>query len=220
MTTGKQFRTQPLFRLPMHSRTAAFGFLLLSALASTGCSSTKEVKANDVSEGRWLSPSLLLEQQLDDEAARLPYTRGIERIEQIRWFASIGEPAYDTLFELIASDSEEVASAAFAALGASGDRRLVDPLRKAEWQAESRGMDLGLERARTLVRLGDWSEIPTLIHGLADERVYVRGLSIEALREATGNDFSFNPRGDETELELGRAAWERWWLKYSGDPIR
>ena len=187
---------------------------------AASCGSTKEAKSQELDQGRWLAPSLLLKQQLDDEAARLPYTRGIERIEQIRWFASIGEPAYETLLEMIADPREEVASAAFAALGATGDRRLVDPLREADWQADTRGSDLKLERARTMVRLGDWSEIPTLISGLEDERVYVRGLAIEALAEATGETLSFDARSDSTSREIAVDRWERWWLKYSGDPLR
>lgn len=221
MTAGKAFRTPFPYRPPnMHAPTALLGFTLFTALLTAGCQSTKEAKVSEVDEGRWLMPSMLLEQQLDDEASRLPYTRGIERIEQIRWFASIGEPAYDTLFDLLSNESEEVASAAFAAFGASGDRRLVDPLREADWSEETRGQDLKLERARTMVRLGDWTEIPTLILGLEDDRVYVRGLAIEALREATGEMLGFDARGGETERELGVAAWERWWLKYSGDPLR
>lgn len=201
------------------SKLTVFGLFLAAALLAS-CTSTKEAKASDVDEGRWLAPSLLLQQQLDDEASRLPYTRGIERIEQIRWFASIGEPAYETLFRMIGDENEAVSSAAFAALGASGDRRLVEELRLIDWKPDSRSADLKLERARTLVRLGDWSEIPTLIHGLSDERVYVRGLAIEALREATGEDFAFDPRGGETNRELGIDSWKRWWLKYSGDPMR
>lgn len=199
--------------------TSRLTLTLVLALAAA-CSSTRDAKESQPKPGAWLTPSPLLEQQMVDEAARLPWTRGLERIEQIRWFAAVGEPAYETLLALSADPRDDVAAAALSALGATGDRRLVEPIRAADPGAASRGIDLRLERARTLLRLGDWNDVPVLVEGLMDERVYTRALSIQALEEATGERHGFDPRGTEDEREKSLERWKRWWLARTGDPIR
>ncbi len=196
--------------LPLVSLTLVTGCL------GSGGSKTEEMKASDRD---WLQPSPILEEQIKDEAARLPWTHGFERLEQIRWFASIGEPAYPSLLELANDERDDVAAAALAALGASMDRRLVSSLQELDWVDERRGSDLELEYARTLVRLGDWSELPVLIRGLKDERLYTRSLCAEALKEATHETHGYNPRAEATERELAVERWERWWLSRSGEGI-
>ncbi len=193
---------------------------LATLLVLASCSSTKQVSQSEPAKGRWLTPSPLLRSQLQDEADQLPYVRSIERLELIRWFAGVGEPAYETLLGLLSDPRDEVAAASFAALGITGDRRLVDSIRAADWEPIERTHDLKLERARTLVRLGDWREIPMLIEGLSDERRFTRRLAITALLESTGEDLGYDEDSTETSREIAIAAWERWWLKYSGDPLR
>lgn len=191
---------------------------VLGALAACTSTPTRSVLSAGVGD-EWLQPSPTLEQQLEDEAERLPWTHGLERIEQIRWFASVGEPAYDILLDLVNSEEEHVASAALAALGATGDRRLVRHLRRIPWSAERQESDLHLERARTLVRLGDWASIPDLIEGLRDPRVFTRALCAKALRESTHLDFGFDPRGTEKERGKAVSQWETWWNKRAQEGI-
>ena len=190
----------------------------LIVLTLSACSSTKKVEVSD--RGPWIEPSPVLVEQLKAEAERLPWTRDIERLELIRWFAGVGEPAYPTLLGLVADERDDVAAAALSALGATGDKRLVPHVREIEWDAEQRGVDVTLERARTLLRLGDWSEVPSLIQGLEDERLLTRALSSQALREATRQNFGFEPRGEATSRDLAVGRWKRWWLTYSGDPLQ
>ena len=183
------------------------GAALLLALGS--CASSSEV----VVEGSpWLQPSPILKQQILDEAARLPWTHGFERLEQIRWFALVGEPAYEMLLELAEDERDDVASASLAALGDTGDRRLVPHIHKLQWSAKRLEGDLGLERGRTLLKLGDWSEIPTLIAGLRDERVYTRTLCIQALELTTGQTLSFDPHAEDVDRERAAVSWELWWM--------
>jgi len=202
-----------------HTSKPSFGLASLLLLALVGCTSTDgrgDMVAS--SEGPWIQASPILLQQIDDEAARLPWTHGFERLEQIRWFASVGEPAYPALLELAADPRDEVAAAALASLGATMDRRLVPYLRNLPWSPD-RSLDLRLERARSLVRLGDWKEIPTLIEGLSDERVYTRSLCAEALREATHEQKGYDPRASE---ELRRTAidrWREWWLSRNSEGL-
>lgn len=188
--------------------TGASSFLV-AGCASNGDGTSKDILAQD---GPWLRASPLLRQQIDDEAARLPWTHGFERLESIRWFASVGEPAYPKLLELAMNERDDVAAAALAALGATQDRRLVPALHELEWSDDVEGTDLGLERARTLLRLGDWSEIPTLIAGLEDERLFTRSLCIEALNNATHEDLGYDPRAGASERGIAVERWHEWWF--------
>ena len=113
----------------------------------------------------------------------------------------------------------DVAAAALAALGATLDRRLVPEIRDVPWPAELMGSDLALERGRTLLRLGDWSEAPALIRGLRDERLYTRALCSEALTEATRETFSYDPRAEERERERAVQRWEKWWMDRVNDGL-
>lgn len=191
----------------------------LALLATVGCSSNPE-KGDVVAshKGPWIQPSPILRQQIEDEATRLPWTHGFERLEQIRWFASVGEPAYPKLLELVEDPRDDVAAAALAALGATLDRRLVPHLQNVPWGSQ-RNPDLQLERARALVRLGDWSQIPTLIEGLSDSRLYTRSLCDEALREATHENFGFDPRAPEDRRQQAIDDWNEWWLSRRGEGL-
>jgi HEAT repeat protein len=167
----------------------------------------------------WLLPSPILAEQLRDEAQRLPWTHGFERLEQIRWFTHVGEPAYDTLITLAEDDRNEVASAALTALGQTQDRRLVTYIHRLSWKEDRLAGDLGLERARTLLLLGDWSEIPTLIRGLGDGRQYTRALCIQALQGATGETFGFDARAQLADRDRAIDSWQVWWRARTGEGL-
>jgi hypothetical protein len=193
---------------------------LFVPLVLAACASTREVRDDSAgTDPRWISATPLLAQQIEDEAARLPYSHGFDRLEQIRWFASVGEPAYPYLLRLATDARDDVAAAALAALGATRDSRLVEPLHELDWTAERCEGDLGLERARTLLRLGDWSEIPTLVAGLRDQRLFTRSLCLDALKEATHETQGFDPRAEKGEREKAITRWEQWWLQRTGEGI-
>ena len=189
---------------------------VLAALSACASTSGDE---DEGPKGKWLPASPVLKQQIQDEADKLPYRHGVEQLEAIRWFASVGEPAYPTLLRLAVDPRDEVAISALAALGATGDPRLADPLRVIPWSQERFNGDLGYERARTLVRLGDWSEMPVLINGLQDQRPLTRGLCIKTLAEASGDDRGFDPRGPIAEREAAIRRWESWWLARTGEGL-
>jgi HEAT repeat protein len=195
---------------------AATGALVLFLAA---CSSTKDATAGNPGDGRWIRASPMLEQQIEDAAAQLPWAKGLQRLELIRFFATLGEPAYETLLELAADERTSVAASAYSALGATGDGRLVDAINEIPFDAQNAPTDLALERARTLARLGDWRNLPVLIRGLEDERLYTRALCAQALQETTGETIEYDPRASAAQRALGVEAWERWWLKYSGQPM-
>lgn len=193
--------------------------LLLAFLLAACSSSARDVRDESEPDSPWIQATPLLAQQIEDEAARLPYSHGFDRLEQIRWFASIGEPAYPFLLRLANDGRDDVAAAALAALGATLDARLVPHIHALQWSEERAQGDIGLERARTLVRLGDWSEIPVLIEGLKDERLFTRSLCADALQEATHETHGFDPRSEKSEREKAVARWSQWWLQRSGEGI-
>jgi len=197
----------------MSTRFLFRSLVLLVPVLLVGCSSSKTTRTRDVraKDSEWVQASPILEQQIEDEAKRLPWTHGFERLEQIRWFASIGEPAYPALLELALDERDDVAAAALAALGATSDRRLVAHIRDLGWSESRLKGDLGLERARTLVRLGDWEPIPVLIEGLSDERLFTRGLCLDALREATNETKGYDPRATPEERQAAVDRWRVWW---------
>lgn len=203
-----------LSTLPRLFRAAALGLVG----AFLGACTTTHASLESGAKGPWLMPSPQLRQQIQQEAQRLPWTHGLERVELIRWFGKVGEPAYPVLLEMVCDPRQDVAGAALAALGSTRDSRLVEPLRALPWPAKE-DRDLALERARTLVRLGDWEMMPVLIEGLGDERLVTRALCAQALYEATHERFDFDPRAKVEAREAAIARWQGWWSARARDPM-
>ena len=193
--------------------------LFLATLAAFGSSCATTHGSVTADETGWLEPSPSLRRRIDDEAKRVPYTHGVERIELIRWFATVGEPAYPKLLELAADPREDVAIAALAAIGATRDSRLVPHLEKIVIHDGPDAVDLRLERARTLLRLGDWGAAPTLIAGLSDERMFTRALCSQALNEATKENFGFDPKAEPEKNAEAIAKWQAWWKERNSDEM-
>ena len=160
--------------------------------------------------GPWLTPSPILKDKIDANARRIPWTHGVERVELVRWFSEVGEPAYPVLLELCEDSRPDVAGAALGALGATGDSRLVEELHALPWPGEE-SVELRLERARTLMRLGDFSMVEHMIDGLSHERLLIRALCSQSLFEATGKRFGFNPSASEADRGASVDRWSEWW---------
>jgi len=188
--------------------------LCLLALASSACVTTTEggqAPREDVNTTPWLAPSPVLREQIDEQLERLPWTHGAERVEQIRWLASVGEAAFEQVLPMCLDPRPDVAGAALAALGATGDNRLVVAIRELDWPADDK-LDKGLrlERARTLVRLGDWTQLTVLVDGLADEEYWTRAWCSQALNEATKRRFEYDPKGSPESRAAAVARWREW----------
>lgn len=190
------------------------------AFAAASCTTTRSSLSGDAKkpETTWLEPTPQLKEQILDNAKKLPWTHGLERVELIHWFAQVGEPAYPTLLQMVLDARKDVAGAALAALGATRDSRLVEPLRNLEWP-DKNAQDLSLERARTLLRLGDWQMVPQLIEGLRDERLVTRALCIQALFESTHERLGFDARAEQPERAESIKKWEAWWQERQNDAL-
>lgn len=194
--------------------------LLPSLLLGLGaCATTTSSLEEAGGKSQWLAPSPGLRAQIEDTAKRLPWTHGMERIDAIAWFARVGEPAYPTLLAMVKDPRPDVAGAALAALGATRDSRLVESLHAIEIPDSARNEDLVLERARTLLRLGDWQAVPELIAGLRSEQLITRALCSQALYEATHERHGYDPRSEGADREKAVAEWEAWWQERDRDPL-
>lgn len=196
-------------------RPVQFAATLAAALTLAACASSGPA---DPADPEWLQPSRALATQIDEQIQRLPWTHGAERVEMIRWLASVGEPAYDPLLDLCLDPRPEVAGSALAALGATGDSRLVAPLNALDL-GESASQEVLLERARTLLRLGDWSQVGRLVDGLSDESLWTRAWCAQSLYEVTQLRFGFDPRADADERQAAVAQWRRWLADRRGEGI-
>jgi len=206
-------RHQPRGRAAAASR-AACAFL---AFVLAACASQRSAAPSGEAD-EWLSPSPVLRQQIEEEIKRLPWTHGTEKVEQIRWFASIGEAAYSRLLELCLDPRPEVAGSAIAALGATGDSRLVEPMHALDWPDEL-ALEVSFERARAFLRLGDWSEVDRLVAGLRSEVLWARAWCGQALYEATHERFGFEPRAHAEAREAAVKRWEEWLRARQGEGI-
>lgn len=194
--------------------------LVAAGLLASACVTT--VKGGSPPQERiesdWVLPSSSLRDDIEQQAAALPYRHGTERIEAITWFTTIGEPAYETLLAFLADDRQAVVGSALAALGATRDHRLVPYLREAgrpEWT----GTTLALEYARTRVRLGDWDAMPVLIDGMESEVKLERALCVETLFEATRERHGYSAGASLPERQAAIQRWRGWWERRSADEL-
>jgi hypothetical protein len=197
--------------------TLCAGLLLAGCTTTTTMGSQSSGKA--AAKGPWLEPSPQLEQKIDQESQRLPWTHGLERVELIQWFAGVGEPAYPRLLGMVSDPRTDVAGSALAALGATRDARLVQPLHDIPWPKSHENGDLRLERARTLLRLGDWSVLPIMVEGLRDDRLMTRALCAQALSEATHEKLGYDARAEPEEREAAIGRWQTWLRERGHDKL-
>lgn len=216
----KECNSNPLLRtMPLFQPVIRLIVLASVLVIPTGCVTTGKLPSPppERQESDWVMPSRALAGDIEDHAEAIPWTHGRERVDLISWFATIGEPAYDTLLVLLDDERPEVVGTVLAALGATGDSRLVPYLREAakpSWKPE-----LKLESARARVRLGDWQAMPILIDGLESEQHYRRALCAQTLLEATSEDKGFSASASLPEREEAVSRWRGWWQRRSSDEL-
>lgn len=196
--------------MKIHARLAVCLLALVPCACVTSTEGGQKEREN-VSTSPWLAPSPVLRDQIADQLERLPWTHGAERVEQVRWLAGVGEAGYELILPVCLDPRPDVAGAALAALGATGDNRLVVPIQELDWPADEK-LDRGLrlERARTLVRLGDWNQLATLVDGLENEDHWTRAWCSKALYEATKRRFDYAPDADPQARAQAVERWREW----------
>ena len=165
----------------------------------------------------WVRPSLDVQNEIDANARRLPWTHGRERDELVKWFIKVGKPAFPALLKLSQDPRRDVAEAANNALCEANkkhckkdDTRLVSALQALPWPGEEH-IELQLERARALLLLGDRSMLPHIIGGLEHERLLIRSLCAQYLYDETGERFGYEPGESAAERARAIDCWNDWW---------
>jgi len=196
-------------------RPRALLTLLLVACSSTPKGSTRPQPSND----EWIQASPILEHEIDDHLARVPYLQQIQDFSnEVAWFVGVGEPAYAKLLARVRSEDDKVAGFALAVLAARGDARLVPHLELVPWPGEEH-VKLRYERARCHVKLGDWKPIGVLVDGLDDEDPWNRALCFKALRDETSQTFDYHPRLEGEERAAAIRRWREWLAARDLDPL-
>jgi HEAT repeat protein len=157
--------------------------------------------------------------KLDDPRVHPPLIEALkDESSYVRWAAAegLGElgvvGAYPRLVTGLRDSSSYVRSASAKALGQIGDAAAIPHLKSSLYD---RNLWVRNASARALARLGDQEGIPILIKNLESEAQerdeLVRAQAAEFLREATGENFGFDPRGPAADREEAIRRWQDWW---------
>jgi len=71
--------------------------------------------------------------------------------------------------------------------------------------------------ARVLGELNGLEAASSLVDALSDKQAAVREAAVVSLRQLSGQDFRFDPLGNETERAKSQAAWRKWASQQRGD---
>ncbi len=188
-------------------RSVSVTCLLL--LAVSACGTTQ------VEDSPFLQPNQLMGQEIRDRIEQIPYQHREELFNNLLWLSQTGEQAIPALLKGLHHTEPKVRANCAWVLGQMHDRRVIPDLQA---MTDDPNETVRLEVARTLVSLGDLNQAPTLIEGLDSDKVQVRYLCHEALKDATRRDFDYDHLADD-EVSRAQAVyrWRTWWAKQSGD---
>jgi hypothetical protein len=179
--------------------------LVLSSLVLglCGCGTTRPT--SEFSE-----PNTILKDEVDRRINQIPFQHRDELLNSMVWLVGVGESAVPQLIVALDHTDPKVRSSAVWCVGRIGDRRVI-PYLKQHNQREHDPI-VRLESSRTLLWLGDYTQVPVLIEGLESDRTHVRYLCHEALRADTGRDFGYDHRVENTsERQAAVSRWREWW---------
>ena len=203
-------------------------FVPVLAFTLLGCSSspegpTKASVASEAPEANWIQASPSLERQIEEHMAQVPYLQQPDDfLREVDWFVRVGEPAYETLLDVVRDPDPKVAGFALTVFAARGDARVVPHLASIPWPdgGTIEQNQLRYERARCHVKLGDWEPMSILVEGLDDENLWNRAQCFKALRDETSLTFDYHPRLEATERQGAILRWREWLVERNLDPLQ
>lgn len=202
--------------------TPVLAFALLACTSSPE-SPTKGSVRSRAPESDWIQASPNLEREIEEHVAQVPYLQKPDDfLREVDWFVRVGEPAYETLLDVVRDSDPKVAGFALTVFAARGDARVVPHLAAIPWpEGDSPDqVQLRYERARCHVKLGDWEPMAILVDGLDDENLWNRAQCFKALRDETGHTFDYHPRLEAVEREEPIRRWREWLAERDLDPLQ
>lgn len=190
-------------------RCVALSSLVFLVVAACGTTKSRS------DELPFVKPNELMGMEIQNRIAQIPYQHREELFNSLLWLVQRGEQAIPSLLDGLSHDEPKVRSNCAWVLGQIRDRRVIPSLRP---MVRDSSESVRYEVARSLVALGDVQFAPVLIEGLDSDKVQVRYLCHEALKNATLRDFQYDHLGDD-RVARSQAVyrWRTWWAQQSGD---
>jgi len=188
--------------------------LAIGCLVLTGC--VAETVRPKQSEGEFMKPGALLEKEIDQRIANIPFQHGVELYSNLVRLSQVGEPAIPSLLEQLSNPDPSIRSSCVYVLGVIDDKRTIPSMNPL---LEDQEEIVRLEAAASLLGMGEWRAIPILIKGLESSDQMLRYKSFEALNKFTGLSFRYDFRGESAERSAAVDQWNEWWASKRGDKL-
>jgi len=156
----------------------------------------------------YMKANPLLQEEIDSLVRDLPHMHGPELLAAISRLITIGEPAIPALIGALNAEPSQTRSSSAYVLGEIHDRRVISDLRGA---LDDTDVEVRYEVAASLVVLGDWTAIPTLIAALRDGNAYNRYKAFRVLSEQTHQDLGYEYQAPVEERLAAVRRWESWY---------
>lgn len=196
-------------------RLAQIG-MMAGLLMAAGCVSEGPYREDPADAQGYLKPGPLLEKEIQERIANMPYSRGLKRLANLMRLGDIGEPAIPFLIDALDHEDPEVRAGCIYALGLIDDKRVIPTLRSSLSDPDR---NVQLEAAASLLGMGDWKGVSLLITALDSPQRFVRYKSFEALNKFTGLSFQYDFRAEQEARAASVAKWQAWWSQKQQDQL-
>jgi hypothetical protein len=151
----------------------------------------------------------------EDLVARIGVETGEALLALDAKILRVGEPAIPPLLRALASDDARVRAQAAYLLGATRDRRTLEPLAAATRDPVP---VVRYEAGAGLLEMGDDRGADVLIGGLSDPDARLRAKSADVLAATAGTRFGYEPDDPPAEREEAVRRWRAWSARRRAGP--
>ncbi len=182
--------------------------LILGGLFLAGCVTESPYREDPADDQGYLKAGPLLEKEIEERIANMPYSRGLKRLANLMRLGDIGEPAVPYLLEALENSDPDQRASSIYALGLINDKGTLPALRE---RLSDTDRNVQLEAAASLLGMGDWKGVSFLITALDDQDRFIRYKSFEALNKFTGLSFQYDFRASQEDRVASVGKWRGWW---------